>query len=152
MTDTLHTEDQETPAEETQETVGNETEETSVHDEAKGEDSGLTSDDETFPREYVEKLRTENAENRVKAKRADDLAQRLHKALVEATGRLQDPSDLTFDDAHLEDPEALTTAIDSLLESKPHLASRRVMGDIGQGATGNPDAGVNLAGMLRSRA
>lgn len=108
-----------------------------------------TEEPETFPREYVEKLRAENAENRVKAKRSDDLAHRLHTALVEATGRLQDPRDLSFDDAHLDDPEALTTAVDNLLKDRPHLASRRVMGDIGQGSTGNPQNAVNLSAMLR---
>ena len=92
-------------------------------------------DAETFPREYVEKLRKENADARVKAKRADDLAARLHTALVAATGRLADPSDLPFDDAHLEDADALNAAVDALLARKPHLASRRPVGSIGQGAT-----------------
>ena len=153
MTDTLHADEQETPTEETQETVGNENEETSPatpeEDQDLSDENDEKVDDETFPREYVEKLRAENAENRVKAKRADDLARRLHEALTAATGRLQDASDLPFDEAHLDDPETLTTAIDSLLEAKPHLASRRVSGDIGQGATGNPENTVNLAGMLR---
>ena len=106
-------------------------EETPVEDEAnQSEDEESTGD--TFPRDYVEKLRAENAENRVKAKRADDLAHRLHEALTAATGRLQDPRDLQFDETHLDDPQALTTAIESLLEAKPHLASRRVVGDIGK--------------------
>lgn len=122
---------------ETQETVENEVEETSVNDE-------------TFPREYVDKLRAENAENRVKAKRADDLAHRLHTALVTATGRLQDPSDLPFDESHLESDEALAEAIDALLDSKPHLATRKPAGDIGQGHYSENRDPVNLAAMLRS--
>lgn len=133
-----------------QENIDNENvvEETPVEDEAnQSEDEESTGD--TFPRDYVEKLRAENAENRVKAKRADDLAHRLHEALTAATGRLQDPRDLQFNEAHLDDPEALTTAIDSLLEDRPHLASRRVTGDIGQGATGTKSNTVNLAGMLK---
>ena len=108
-------------------------------------------DAETFPREYVEKLRKENADARVKAKRADDLAERLHTALVAATGRLADPSDLPFDDAHLEDADALNAAVDALLARKPHLASRRPVGAIGQGATSPADR-VSLAGILRSNA
>ena len=68
-----------------------------------------------------------------------------------ATGRLADPSDLAFDDAHLTDPDALTAAIDDLLARKPHLASRRVVGDVGQGA-GKGDTPVDLAGMLRRNA
>ena len=68
-----------------------------------------------------------------------------------ATGRLADPSDLAFDDTHIDDPEALTAALDDLLASKPHLASRRVAGDIGQGVSGYGTA-VDLAGMLRRNA
>ena len=109
------------------------------------------SDAETFPREYVEKLRKEAADARVKAKRADDLAERLHTALVAATGRLADPSDLPFDDAHLEDADALNAAVDELLARKPHLASRRPVGSIGQGATSAADS-VSLAGILRHNA
>ena len=109
------------------------------------------SDAETFPREYVEKLRKEAADARVKAKRADDLAVRLHTALVAATGRLADPSDLPFDEAHLEDADALSAAVDALVSVKPHLASRRPFGAIGQGVTPTP-AGVDLAGILRAGA
>lgn len=110
---------------------------------------------DTFPREYVEKLRRENAEQRTAAKEATEalapLQQRLHALVVEKTGRLADPSDLAFEAAHLDDEEALAAAIDALLASKPHLASRRVVGDIGQGA-GVPTEEVNLAGMLAARA
>lgn len=106
---------------------------------------------ETFPREYVEQLRAEAAEARVKAKDRDEVAHRLHTALVAATGRLADPTDMTFDEAHLADPEALTAAIDALLEAKPHLASRTPRGDVGQGATGAGDD-FSLAGILRAGA
>lgn len=106
---------------------------------------------ETFPRAYVEKLRKEAGDARTKAKRADDLATRLHTALVTATGRLADPTDLPFDPEHLDDPEALAAAVDDLLARKPHLASRKVTGDVGQGASRSGDT-VDLAGMLRARA
>lgn len=107
---------------------------------------------DTFPRSYVEELRQESARYRTRAQHADQLAQRLHTELVRATGKLQDPSDLPFDEAHLEDPEALASAVDALLQSKPHLKSRRVAGDIGQGAS-RPAAGdVDLLGLLRGRA
>lgn len=111
-----------------------------------------TGDPETFPREYVEKLRKENGDNRVRAKKADDYAQRLHTALVAGTGRLADPADLPFDEAHIEDPAALTAAVDELLNSKPHLASRKPTGDIGQGHVSEAAGTVNLAGILRSNA
>lgn len=106
---------------------------------------------ETFSREYVQKLRDESAKHRTRAQRTDALAARLHTALVTATGRLTDPTDLTYNETHLDDPAALTAAIDELLSRKPHLASRRVSGDVGQGATGVGEA-VDLAGMLRVRA
>lgn len=117
------------------------------------DDDEQTDDEaaETFPREYVEKLRKEAADARVKAKRADDLAVRLHTALVAATGRLADPSDLPFDESHLEDADALNAAVDALVAVKPHLASRRPFGAIGQGVTPTP-AGVDLAGILRAGA
>jgi hypothetical protein len=107
-----------------------------------------------FPREYVERLRRESAGYRDKAKgsdeRADTLAQRLHAELVSATGRLQDTRDLPYDPAHLESAEALSGAIDALLEERPHLKSRKVTGDVGQGKRG--EAGeVSLVELLRAR-
>lgn len=109
-------------------------------------------DAETFPRAYVEKLRQEAADARVRAKRADDLARELFTARVAATGRLADPNDLPFDDALLADLPALEAAIDELLADHPHYAARRPRGDIGQGATGSDAGTVNLAGLLRARA
>lgn len=106
---------------------------------------------ETFPREYVQQLRQEAADARVKVKDRDDLAARLHTALTAATGRLADPTDLPFHEDHLTDETALATAVDELLTRKPHLAARRIVGDVGQGATkGATD--VDLAGMLRRAA
>ena len=109
-------------------------------------------DAETFPRAYVEKLRQEAADARVRAKKADDLARELFTARVAATGRLADPNDLPFDDALLADLPALEAAIDELVAQHPHYAARRPRGDIGQGATGADGGTVNLAGMLRARA
>lgn len=126
-------------------------EETTAPDEEIVEGAEPSGTDETFPREYVEKLRAENAETRIKAKKADEYARRLHKALTAATGRLQDAEDLPFDASHLDDPEALEAAITELLERKPHLATRRVTGDIGQGVT-ETSSGVDLAGLLRRSA
>lgn len=126
--------------------------------ESAGERPGEKTEPEgdTFPRAYVEKLRQEAAEHRTKAKAAEEallpLQGRLHTALVAGTGKLADPSDLAFDAAHLEDEGALATAIDELLAKKPHLATRRVVGDIGQGAGEPTESVVNLGGMLRERA
>ena len=109
-------------------------------------------DAETFPRAYVEKLRQEAADARVRAKKADELARELFTARVAATGRLADPNDLPFDDALLADMPALEAAIDELLADHPHYAARRPRGDVGQGATGSDAGTVNLAGLLRARA
>ena len=108
-------------------------------------------DPETFPREYVVKLRDENAKYRQRAQHTDDLAHRLHEALVAATGRLADPSDLAFDEAHLDDADTLNAALDDLLTRKPHLATRRLNGHIGQGLS-DPTTTVSLADLLRAGA
>ena len=111
----------------------------------------VDDDADAFPRAYVDKLRKEAADARVKAKDRDDIAARLHTSLVAASGRLADPSDLPFDEAHLSDPDALTAALDELLARKPHLASRRPVGDIGQGVSAVTSS-VDLAGILRHNA
>ena len=114
-----------------------------------------SSDDEqepdTFPRSVVEKLRKENAGYREKAKKSETYARELFHARVAATGRLADPDDLPFDEDLLDDRDALLGAVEDLLARKPHLASRTPRGDVGQGQTGT-DEGVDLAGILRSRA
>lgn len=106
---------------------------------------------DTFPRAYVQQLRDESARYRQRAQRADGLAQQLHTALVTATGRLEDASDLPYDETHLDDPAALQDAIEDLLARKPHLGSRTPRGNIGQGATRSGDD-VSLAGILRANA
>lgn len=127
----------------------------SSHDEYEGAEGQQDVDDDDrqdmFPRDYVEKLRDENAKYRQRAQRADKLAQRLHQALVESTGRLADPTDMPFDESHLDDPEALQDAVEDLVARKPHLASRRPRGDVGQGASSSA-GDVDLAALLRERA
>lgn len=102
-----------------------------------------TPEGDTFPREYVERLRRESAEHRTRAKRADELAERVFRLEVAATGRLADPSDLPYDAALVDDPDALRAAVDALLAAKPHLASRRPRGDVDQGVreTSQPSVG-----------
>ncbi len=56
---------------------------------------------------------------------------------AQETGRLADATDLAVDDAlfgedGLPDADKVTVALDELLASKPHLAARRVSGDVGQ--------------------
>ena len=126
-------------------------EEPTVEDDVQTDNEEPTEEQDTFPRDYVEKLRDENAKYRQRAQKADDLAHRLHNALTAATGRLADPSDLPYDESHLDDPEALQRAIQELLEKKPHLGSRKPVGNIGQGVSSSTDA-VDLAAMMRARA
>lgn len=109
---------------------------------------------DTFPRAYVEDLRAEAGKHRTAAKEAQEalapLQERLFGLLVAGTGRLADPTDLAFDPALL-DEAAMTEAIDALLERKPHLASRRVVGDIGQGGGAPAEVGL-LQGLLHAGA
>lgn len=109
------------------------------------------TDGDTFPRDYVLKLRDENAKYRQRAQDRDELAKQLHTALVTATGRLQDPSDLAFNEDHLRDLPKMVAAIDDLLATKPHLASRKPAGDIGQGVSVASDT-FSLLGALRTNA
>ncbi len=139
-----------TPAQEPQEPDGQQAPEDTT--DPPGDEQGAQKP-ETFPRDYVQRLRDEAAAQRVKAKRADALAHRLHTALVAATGRLADPTDLPFteellDDDGLVDETKVRTAVEDLIKRKPHLAARRPTGDVGQGARSEvPDMG--LAAMLR---
>jgi hypothetical protein len=107
---------------------------------------------DTFPREVVEKLRQENGKYRQRAQLADTYAQRLHTELVRATGKLADPTDLPFDEAYIDDADALNAAIDELATRKPHLATRRPSGDIGQGQRGSAAQPFSLLGLLKERA
>ena len=126
---------------------------TDTHTEAPEPQEGAEEQQDTFPREYVERLRREAAGHRDRAKQADELRAALWTARVAATGRLADPTDLVMpDDADPLDPEQVDAAVDELLATKPHLASRRPTGDVGQGATPVSGGSVDLAGLLRSRA
>lgn len=124
-----------------------------VEPEVAEEQTEDDTEPDTFPREYVEKLRKESAGYRDRAKDRDDLAAALWAARVEATGRLQDTTDLPMpEDADPMDAEAVMRAVDELLARKPHLAARKVTGDVGQGSRGNDSGAVDLAGILRANA
>lgn len=69
------------------------------------------------------------------------------------TGKLADPTDLPLtddllDDDGLVDEIKVRAAVDDLVQRKPHLASRRPSGDVGQGARPETKP-VGLAEMLR---
>jgi len=114
-------------------------------------DPALTNpapDGDTFPRSYVEELRGESAGYRTQLRTVQE---QLHRVLVEKNGGLADASDLPFDPAHLDDPEALQAAIAAVVEAKPHLKARKFVGDVGQGSRTSASAEVNLLGMLQGR-
>lgn len=110
---------------------------------------------DTFPREYVEKLRTESKGYRERAKTAEanlDAAQReLFRVKVSATGKLASPDDLPYSADLLSDDEALTAAIDELVTSKPHYAARKPTGSVGQGQTGKQEPKPTWLGTLSRR-
>jgi hypothetical protein len=129
----------------------------SPEDEVTTLEATEDDDGDTFDRAYVQKLRDENAKLRVRAKevdehsdRADALAQRLHRALVEADGRLLDPRDLPYRPEHLEG-DALAEAISALIEDRPTLANRRPKGDAGQGNRGTQEEPISILGILKNR-
>ncbi len=137
------------------------TDDDQTSDEPVDGDKNVDDAPETFPREYVAQLRSEAAEARVKAKRADLLADRLLDLTLRTTlnGVLADPADLLdltdpatlLDDDGLPNAAAIRAAADSLVAAKPHLAVRP-RGDIDQGSQGHPVAHVDLAGTLRRMA
>ena len=134
-----------------------------VTGQVEGEASAAEGGAETFPREYVEQLRRENADRR---KRAEELEGRnaklvagLLRAEVVADGRLADPADLLdgadtaalVDDGGAPDPEKVKAAVSELLARKPHYA-KRIGGDVGQGARPGPgDPNEELWGIIQSR-
>lgn len=91
----------------------------------------------------------EAAQEQEEQPEGNDHAERLHTALARLDGRLQDPTDLPFDENNL-DEGAMTQAITELLERKPHLRKREVAGDIGAGNRGSarPDP-IDLIKVIR---
>lgn len=133
----------------TEETTVDTTADDATEETEDSGDAGENDQPDTFPRTYVEELRQENGRYRQRAQQADELAQRLHLELVRATGRLADPTDLPYSEDHLVDADSMGAAIDELLEAKPHLATRRPVGDIGQGQRGPAAGGFSLLDTLK---
>ena len=123
------------------------------------DDTGADGAPETFPREYVEQLRRENAQHRTRAQRADEATARLLDASIASAtaGILADaddlrahvPADALVDDDGWPDPERIAEAARALVQRKPHLGDGRPRGDIDQGTRDTDGDGVSLAGMMR---
>lgn len=124
------------------------TDEAQPEAEAVETEAGVTdvTDADHFPRSYVQELRKESAGYR---ERADAASRRLFTALVAADGRLQDATDMEYSAELLDDAQKLDEAITDLVKRKPHLKSRIVTGDVGQGHRGEPAGEVNLLALLR---
>lgn len=119
--------------------------------EAPAAEEEVDEEEDMFPRKYVERLRRESAGYRDRAKHADELAHRLHTALVRLDGRLADPEDLPFDEAHLDDADSLTEAITDLVDRKPGLRAQKIGGDVGAGDRGPaPGAPFDLISAIKS--
>jgi len=118
---------------------------------------GSESSSESFSREYVEGLRTEAKENRIKASKVDYVLTEVRRlATREATrGLLTDPEALVWSDdyAHpesgLPDHDRLLAAAEALAKQRPWLARPR--GPLpGQGEHSTADEGLSLSALLRS--
>jgi hypothetical protein len=119
-------------------------------DEQAGEpiDEQELDEADSFPRAYVEQLRAENAEARVKAKRSDDLLVYAARVAVEryAADILADPRSLTYDDTMADDdglPDGtkIEQAARALVEARPYLG--KPGGDVLAGQHGNGSAGFS---------
>ena len=109
------------------------------------------NDEQSFSREYVQELRSEAAEYRTRAKTADTLREALWAERVKADGRLVDADDLPMpDDADPLDADAVSAAVDALVERKPHLKRREAPAGVGQGLTDPQDNSVSLTSWLRA--
>ena len=117
------------------------------------EDGG---DGDTFPRSYVKRLRERSAGYRARAKEAEARTAELERALfterVRALDVLADPSDLPFDAALLEDPDALRSAADDLVARRPHYRRRGVATGTGSRDEAAAGSGVSLLGLMRGGA
>jgi hypothetical protein len=138
-----------TEATETEVTDEN-TETPTDHAEDNADDAGKG---DTFPRDYVEKLRKESAGYRDRARAAEAQAEELSRALftsrVSATGKLADATDLEYNTELIHDADKLTEAVDSLIEAKPHLKARKPSGDVGQGLKGDSAGQFSLLDRLK---
>lgn len=109
---------------------------------------------DTFPRAYVEQLRSEAKEGRIKAAKMDEANARLIAAYAQATGRLLDTDALPLspdllDDNGLADPAKVSAAVDELLAAKPFLAKRTPTTPIALGVRQDTPAELGWLDVLR---
>lgn len=142
-------------AEQEQDNVSRETQQEQEHDEQEHDEQEQELQ-QTFDRDYVEKLRSKSASYRLRMKDAESQVSTLQRQLF--TERLQrldmvvDPDAVPYDPALLEDEQTLVDAIEELLQSKPYLRKRKVAGNIGQHTSQDGPAPVSLLSVLRNNA
>lgn len=124
-------------------------------DEDEGQDDEGDEGD-TFPRPYVERLRSRSAGYRARAKTAEGRVSELERELfterVRALDVLADPTDLPYDPEALDDPDALRAAVDELVGKRPHLRRRGVARDTGSREQHEGGDAVSLLGLMRGGA
>ena len=130
--------------------------------DTEGQDDDTQDDDggelqQTFDRDYVEKLRSKSANYRLRMKESQSRVAELERALwTERVKRLDmviDPDAVPYDADLLDDESATVAAIESLLEAKPYLRKRKASGDIGQhDSRGRGGDGFTLTGALKNNA
>lgn len=138
--------------------------ETVIEDETEVEQGDDTEADETGRKGNAEaarwrvKFRDAEATNAVLSARVEALQTAEAHRLAEGPGRLVDGTDvlrgatladLLDDDGNI-DPEAVSEAVQALVESKPHLQSPKFAGDAGQGSRGTSTASVSWADVIRT--
>lgn len=126
-------------------------------DDTADEDEDEGHDGDTFPRPYVERLRSRSAGYRTRATAAEgrvsELEQALYTERVRALDVLADPTDLPYDPEALDDPDALRAAVDELVAKRPHLRRRGVAdGNTGHREQHDSTDPVSLLGLMRGGA
>lgn len=125
-------------------------------DEDQDDEDDEDDDGDTFPRHYVERLRSRSAGYRARAKTAEgrvtELEQALYTERVRALDVLADPTDLPYDPDALDDPDALRAAVDELVSKRPHLRRRGVARDTGSREQHEGGDSVSLLGLMRGGA
>lgn len=112
-------------------------------------DDDPDEDNDTFPREYVERLRRENKTYRDRAREAESTAWR---ALVESTGLVINADEVPRPDGSEITLAAATTAATEAIGARPYIAARRARGNIGQHEGPGASSAVSLSTLLRQGA
>jgi len=126
------------------------------------QDDGHEPEGDTFPRAYVEQLRSEAAEHRTRANAAEQRVVDLRASILNtalrtaAAVRLQDPEDVSrlgdvarfLNDDDTVDTDGITAAMDDLLKAKPHLQKPRLTSGDGGPRGGTPPREVSWGQLL----